>query len=308
MTQAGFEAQGFVSMFDKLQQASRLNDNGAYPYLRSHPLTTERIADMQARQPLGPTAAIISAPTMEHAMVSVRARVLSNPGVDALRAIGDEVRGTQWVTLSASRQASVLYGAALASSRLREFSQAQEYLVRLSELVRSDMPAARLSRLLEIEVALASGNVQRAAAVLDGLAPGISVSEGVSLTQRRTELFLRAQLAAQAGATGHASRAAQELQIWVLAHPRDAQAWQLMSSVYSVQGQTLRAIRADAEAQVARLDYAAALDRFKAAQELTRKGNLGDAGKATQDHIESSIIDTRKRKVELLLKEQSLDR
>ena len=40
MTQAGFEAQGFVSMFDKLQQASRLNDNGAYPYLRSHPLTT----------------------------------------------------------------------------------------------------------------------------------------------------------------------------------------------------------------------------------------------------------------------------
>jgi predicted Zn-dependent protease len=34
-------------MFEKLQQASRLNDNGAFPYLRSHPLTTERIADMQ---------------------------------------------------------------------------------------------------------------------------------------------------------------------------------------------------------------------------------------------------------------------
>ena len=39
-TQAGFEAQGVVSMFQKLAQASRLNDSGGFPYLRSHPLTT----------------------------------------------------------------------------------------------------------------------------------------------------------------------------------------------------------------------------------------------------------------------------
>jgi predicted Zn-dependent protease len=308
MTQAGFEAQGFVSMFDKLQQASRLNDNGAYPYLRSHPLTTERIADMQARQLLGSSNASNSTPEMEHAMVAVRARILSNPGVDALRAIAEEARGTQWATLSISRQAAVLYGASLALSRLRESSLAQDYLARLSELVRSDAPAARLSRLLEMEVALAADNVQRAAALLDGLAPKTSISAGITLMQQRPELFLSAQLATQASTTGHANQAAQGLQIWVLAHPHDAQAWQLLSSVYSVQGQTLRAIRADAEAQVARLDYVAALDRFKAAQELMRKSNLGDAGRVNQDHIESSIIDTRKRQVELLLKEQSLDR
>ena len=52
MTQAGFEPQGFVTMFDKLQQAARLNDNGNFPYLRTHPMNTERIADMQARQQL----------------------------------------------------------------------------------------------------------------------------------------------------------------------------------------------------------------------------------------------------------------
>ena len=70
----------------------------------------------------------------------------------------------------------------------------------------------------------------------------------------------------------------------------------------------LRSIRADAEAQVARLDYAAALDRFRAAQDLMRKNEAAGAGSTGQDHIESSIIDTRKRQVELLLKEQSLDR
>ncbi len=308
MTQAGFEAQGFVSMFDKLQQASRLNDNGAYPYLRSHPLTTERIADMQARQPLGAASAAGSAPSMEHAMMAVRARVLSNPGVDVLRAIAEEARGTLWVSLPASRQAAVLYGAALASSRLRDFVFAQDCLGRLSELARSEAPAARVARLLEVEVALAAGSVRRAAAMLDGIAPEAGVAADISLAQRQPELFLRAQIATQGGETRDAGQAAQGLQIWVLSHPRDAQAWQLLSSIYTLQGQALRAIRADAEAQVARLDYAAALDRFRAAQELMRNSRPGDAGKGTQDHIESSIIDTRKRQVELLLKEQSLDR
>src|SRR3954462_10502247 len=52
MTGAGFEPQGFVTMFEKLQLASRLNDSGAFPYLRTHPMNTERAADMQARQQL----------------------------------------------------------------------------------------------------------------------------------------------------------------------------------------------------------------------------------------------------------------
>lgn len=53
MAPAGFAPQGFVTMFDKLQQANRLNDNGSWPYLRSHPLTTERMADMHSRLPRG---------------------------------------------------------------------------------------------------------------------------------------------------------------------------------------------------------------------------------------------------------------
>ena len=54
LTQAGFDPQGFVTMFDKLQQAARLNDNGSFPYLRTHPMTTERSADLQARLQLAP--------------------------------------------------------------------------------------------------------------------------------------------------------------------------------------------------------------------------------------------------------------
>lgn len=307
MTQAGFEAHGFVSMFDKLQQASRLNDNGAYPYLRSHPLTSERIADMQTRQPLAGGGAGSTEPSIEHAMMMARARVLSNPGVDVLRAMAAGNPGQIVAAATPVRQAEVGYGATLACVRLREFQNARVQLGRLSELVRGDTQGARLARLLEIEVELAAGEAERAAALLQRLKSGSGRQGEARLPARRPELLLHAQIAARAGNVSEASQAAQDLQTWVLAHPLDMLAWQLLSGVYTAQGQTLRAIRADAEAQAARLDYAAALDRLRAAQELVQSGARADAGKALPDHIEASIIDTRKRQLESTLKEQALD-
>jgi hypothetical protein len=71
----------------------------------------------------------------------------------------------------------------------------------------------------------------------------------------------------------------------------------------------LRAVRAEAEAQVALLDYAAALDRFKAAQDMVRNGSLStNTGQNTgRDYMEESIIDVRTRQVQGLLKQQIKD-
>ncbi|MBA3774639.1 MAG: peptidase M48, partial [Ramlibacter sp.] len=148
--------------------------------------------------------------------------------------------------------------------------------------------AARAASLLTAELALAAGEPARAAALAD--VPGAARPELVLSSQART-------------AGGRAADSAQRLQTWVALHPRDAQAWQLLAAAYAAQGQSLRAIRAEAEAQVAHLDYQAALDRFKAAQELARR-----AGPGTGDHIEASIIDTRARQVESLLREQAVER
>jgi len=76
----------------------------------------------------------------------------------------------------------------------------------------------------------------------------------------------------------------------------------LLARAYSTQGQTLRAIRAEAEVQVAHLDYQAAMDRFRAAQDLARKA------RTPADDIEASIIDTRTRQVASLLREQAAER
>jgi predicted Zn-dependent protease len=297
MTQAGFEAQGFVTMFDKLQQASRLNDNGAYPYLRSHPLTTERIADMQARQPLGASSVINTTLTAEHAMVAARASALANAGMDALRAVILEADSTRLTLQPAAKQAGVLYGAALAATQLRDFKAAQAYLTRLRAIAGTAAPASRLTALLAVEVALAADQIPQATQLMAALS---------ATAKQRPELMLAASVAARSGQTPLAREAAQNLQVWVTDHPTDAGAWQQLATLYAALGQTLRAIRAEAETQVARLDDAAGVDRLRAAQDLIRQGKVGANGGV--DHIEASIIDTRKREIELRLKEQALDK
>jgi predicted Zn-dependent protease len=287
MVQAGFEPQGFVAMFEKLQQASRLNDAGNYPYLRTHPMTTERVAEMQSRQQMGARPGPAAAPTLDHALASARARVIANAGVDALRGFTAEVEASSFQALPAVRQAAALYAAAFAGIRQRDTAASQRWLARLKPLVAADGKSARLARLLEAEVALAAGDAARALGVLG--APTGSRPEALLLAQAQLE-------------TGRASEAAQALQTWVATRPRDAAAWQLLARAYNAQSQPLRAVRAEAEAHVATLDYAAAMDRFKAAQDMARRGT--GAG----DHIEASIIDTRARAVESLLREQALER
>src|SRR3990167_557628 len=102
MAPAGFAPQGFAAMFEKLQQANRINDNGSWPYLRSHPL-----------------------PTLEHALLAARARVLARPGVEVLRQWMAEPEGGGFAALPAQRRAAVLYAAVLAASQLREVAAAR---------------------------------------------------------------------------------------------------------------------------------------------------------------------------------------
>lgn len=296
MTQAGFEPLGFVTMFDKLQQASRLNDNGGYPYLRSHPLTTERIADMQSRLPAGTPHGTTAPPTMVHAMMAARARVLSNLGVDALRGWQAQVDDLATLALPPAQQAGALYGATLAAIQLRDATLARRNLDRLKVLVASEAQAKQQMQRLTVEVALAARDLSRPQALSLGATLG---------SVQRPDVLLQAQVALQAGQLEALGSATQRLQTWVAIHPQDALAWQGLASLYAAQNQTLRALRAEAEARFAHLDYTGALDRLKSAQDLMRTQAPAEASAA---HIDASIIDTRHRQIEALLKEQALDR
>ncbi len=301
MTQAGFEALGFVGMFDKLQQASRLNDSGAYPYLRSHPLTTERIADMQSRLPLGASHGADVLPGSTHAMLTARARVLSGAGGDALRGWLAQADDVGLSGQAAAQRAGVLYGAAMAASRMRDVAQARKQFARLQKLALDDPEAVRQVRWLGLEIELAARDLPRPQVLALAGNAGLDLSKPTGVL-RRPELVLQAQLAMQAGQSQVLDQVAQNLQGWLLGQPNDALVWQWLASIYAAQNQSLRALRAEAEARVAQLDYAGALDRLKAAQERLR--DIGASG-SRADHIDASIIDTRRRQIEVLVKEQA---
>ena len=300
MADAGFDKQGFASMFDKLQQASRLNDNGAFPYLRSHPLTTERIAEVRSRlqleggAPAGlPAAAAVAegagSARMVHAMMAARARVLGDSSVDALRSlVADAQRVAPPATAALTpREAGALYAGTLAASQQRDHALARSLAARLKPAAARSPALVDLVEALALELELAAGS----AANMPKLAN--TTSRASVLLQARADL-----------AAGRAQEVPSRLQSWVSSHPKDAIAWQLLATAYGQQGQNLRAIRADAESRVAQLDYGAARDRFKAAQDLMRSGRDGNA--AASNYIDGSIIDTRAREIDQLLREQAL--
>ena len=297
MQGAGFEIRGMATMFEKLQQASRLNDSGGFPYLRSHPLTTERIAEAQSRmqlnakEPMKAEAAGTAISPVLHAMMAARARILAAPGVDGLRPmIAEAERRAVALQSPASavntRDAGALYGGAFAAAQLRDFGVARSLLAKLKPLAAGNERAANAVNLLSIDIDLISGTVPASAASFDMAA---ATTRADVLTQSRSLLAAR-----------RAADVSSRLQTWVSAHPKDASAWQLLATAYGNQGQNVRAIRADAESRAAQLDYVAAVDRLKAAQTMIR------TNPASADHVESSIIDTRTRQLELVVKEQAL--
>lgn len=299
MTEAGYEPQGFVTMFEKLQQASRLNDNGSFPYLRSHPMTTERISDAQARQQLLPAKGSVPTTPM-HAMMSARAQVLVNPGIDVLRSIAAQANVNTLAVANKAKLVGVLYGATMAEMKRRNFAEARQHLNRLQAVGGLDLNAQRIVRLLAAELALNSGDAAQAVALLETKATVLANNDRATRIQ-----LAQSRVATHKPAQG--KMAANDLSLWLSQHPRDATAWLVQASAFELQGDGLRAIRAQAEARAMELDYAAAVDRFKAAQllahQMASEKQLDAAG-----HMEASIIDARLRELEKLRREQALER
>ena len=287
LAEAGFAPAGMSGMFERMDVANRMNDAGAYPYLRTHPLTTERISEARSRTLVAPGAP--SVPSLQHALMQARARVLMADGTTALQRLAAGTAPT-----GRSDRVAALYAAALASSMLNEHAQAQaltaQALQAESALPTREPQAERVLRLLQAQVRLADGN---AAGALDTLS---ALDTRTDSDAARPPLLLRAQAAlalhqkdpARAAEPLRASTEA--LQTWLAEQPQDAAAWELVANTSEALGLKLRAMRAGAEARAVLGDLTGAIDRLRAAQTASR-------GAAGQDFIEASVIDARLRQI-----------
>ncbi len=285
MAGAGFAPAGMSAMFDKLDNASRLNDSGGYPYLRSHPLTVDRIGEARQMVQASAQAGGLPAPPLVHGLMQARARALMDTGVQALRKLQDFDARATMDQLPLWERLNGLYAAALASAGLREFDRADRALRAAAGLLaaspqRDDGPARRALARLAVQLALARGDVARAGAVLaaEGLVDG-----------GRTGLLLQAEWALADGSRPVLRHSVEALHTWATVHRDDASAWQALAQAAGRLGQPLRAVRAEAEAQAALGNLPGAIDRLRAGQQLARSGGAGT------DFIEASVVDARLR-------------
>jgi len=284
---AGFSAAGMASMFEKLEAANRLNDNNAYPYLRSHPLTGERIGEARSRVLL--PGALPPGPAGEHALMQARARVLMDTAAAALRRQQEQLAAA--TNLSGRERAGALYAGALAASMLgdhaRAAAAAAELARALAEAAPSEPAAEQAAALLSAEIRLAAGDAAGALALLDR-------AEGAPrpLLLLRARAALASLRASEPRRDDAALRASvEQLQTWLADHRHDAAAWLALAAASDALGLKLRAIRAGAEAQAALGDLGGAVDRLRAGQQAARGGT-------STDFIEASVIDARLRELQ----------
>lgn len=266
LTGSGRDPAAMAAMFEKLAQASRLNDSGNFPYLRSHPLGTERIAEARSRTPAG--GAALPPPPLLHSLMRARASVLMGPGASALQ---------RWLNAPGD-DLPALYRRALAAALLRDAAAGDAlWPALLAAMHQPGLPAdaARALRLLGAQLQLALGRPQAAAPLV------------ADADRSRAALLLRAELArGLGGALLHAS--VEALQAWVIDHPDDHTAWWALAQGAQPLGQPIRARRAEAEARWAAGDLNGAIDALQAARRLP----------AGAEAIELHVVESRWRVLE----------
>jgi predicted Zn-dependent protease len=284
LNRAGFAPAGQAQMFDRMDAATRLSDNGGFPYLRSHPLTVDRISEARSRTLLGDNQP--SVPTVMHALMQMRARVMMDESVTGLQRLSGSTSSP-----ALGDRIAALYGGALAASLLKDHARAERQVALALQLAGGLSPrepeAERALRLLQAQVLINAGDAAGALQVLDIASP---------TGTERPLLLLRAQAALALHRSDSAAAAArlrtstENLQTWVAEQKHDAAAWELLATTSEAQGLRLRALRAGAEARAAVGDLSGAIDRLRVAQSQSRQPG-------STDFIEASIIDARLRQI-----------
>jgi predicted Zn-dependent protease len=156
LKEAGYNENSFVAMFEKLQYSNRLADSGNFPYLRSHPLTTERIGDMKARdlneettRPLElnienpvpqnntPTTLLANQSTsqIEHMLIAARSKLLSNQNNESVKAWKQDIQNRAFNSWTIEKKSHLLMLAAIDATQQKHHSEAEKYALQLWQLL-----------------------------------------------------------------------------------------------------------------------------------------------------------------------------
>ena len=148
MRKSGFDVRGMSGFFTRLQQSVRLYENNATAYLRTHPLTGERLSDMQNREQQVPYHQVPDGPDFQLVRAKIRA-MLGTPA-EARKDFDTQLRERKFPSEPATH-----YGMAYALYRARDWSGAEREV----ELVRKTRIASPMPDRLLADCKIAEGDV-----------------------------------------------------------------------------------------------------------------------------------------------------
>jgi len=241
LTHADYDPRGMSSFFNRLQRASRFYDSNAPAYLRTHPLTSDRIADMESRSESAPYHQVQD--SLDFQLVRARLRAQENSPADAVIAAKNILKDKRYSNETAARYALVT-----ALLRARQFKDAETETQKLLSGPNTDNP---MIQQISANTALAAGNQSLA---LQRYQAGSNAHPGYRPLQYG---YISALLAA-----GRSSEALGVVDKQLALYPLDRRMWQLSAQTHDQLGQHLLSHSAQAEAAALSGNLIAAIEQI----------------------------------------------
>lgn len=268
---SGFDVAGMPAFFDRLQKNTRLYDNNAPAYLRTHPLTTERIADMQNRLHDAPYRQ--RADSREFQLVRAKLRATDGAPGEAATFFRTALAEKRF-----AEEAPMRYGYAVALARAKQFAPADREISQ----VRKTAPPHPMFETLAARVRLGLNDPQGAERIL------------AAAVQTYPENFaVRLDYAEALQAVGNHQRVVELLGPYASSRGEAVRPYQLLAKSYAALGRRTDQHRALAEAYFLQGGLAAAVEQLTLAQTA-----------ADADFFTLSAVDARLREVRVLQQEE----
>ena len=258
---AGFDVRAMATFFEKMQRSTRVSDDGTLPgYLRTHPITTERIADVQNKA--------AGMPYRQHAdavdFYLVRAKLRADAGEprDAVASFESALREQRYASEPATH-----YGFAESLLRAGRVKEAQREL----ERVRASGIESPMLETLAARIKQAAGDKAGASALLAEAQKRYPYSRAVSYA------YIEALQHA-----GQNDAALAVLRETITQYPKEARLYGMQAQAYAATGKRLLQHQAQGEAYALQGSLPAAIEQLQLAR------TAGDG-----DFYQLSVVDAR---------------
>ncbi len=241
LEKSGFDPRAMVTFFERLQKENRLYESAAPEYLRDHPLTSERIADLENRVANLPYRQVPD--SIEFQLIRAKLRASLEPADQAVARFEAALRDKKYNSEAATR-----YGLAYALMRAGKYAEAEQSLA----LLRKAVPPNAIVETLAAQLKEREGDQTAALALYR--------SALERFPSHRALIYGYAQALLRGKRNGDALKfLADQLQYY----PDNPRLYELQAQAYAAQGKNLLQHQAQAEAYVRLGNMPAAIEQLQ---------------------------------------------